>query len=87
MKTEQILRAKYHGLSNWQWEELKDQFPYSEMPSAMQTCSIAFGEWLRINEWAFAIFDSEGDWVKINEKNELEFKTTDELFEEFNKSI
>ena len=41
-----------------------------------------FGEWLRINEWAFAI-NSEGDWVKINEENELVFMTTEQLFAKF----
>lgn len=34
---EEILKEKFHGFSSEQWEELKNRFPYSEIPFAMDT--------------------------------------------------
>lgn len=33
---ETLIRKHFHGLADWQWEELKDQFPYSEIPFIME---------------------------------------------------
>ena len=33
MSKEDVIRRKFHGFSDEQWEELKDIFPYNEIPA------------------------------------------------------
>jgi hypothetical protein len=32
MKKEELIRRHFHGISDEQWNDLKNQFPYSEIP-------------------------------------------------------
>ena len=32
MEIDKIIRASFHGFSDEQWQELKNTFPYSEIP-------------------------------------------------------
>jgi hypothetical protein len=85
MTEQENILSKATGIDvrNLEYQHELERIRPSEAWEAMQETAIRFAEWLRINQWAFAI-NSGDDWVRINEENELVFKTSEELFKIFN---
>lgn len=77
-RSEDILRRKFHGFSDEQWEELKTQFPYVEMPFAMR--EIAWQAWEELRRQI-----EEQEYEGVPKYDEYKEKELFELW--FNKQI
>lgn len=44
METEHLIRSFYHGFSDEQWKDLKNTFPYSEIPFIITKSIIEFSK-------------------------------------------